>query len=179
MITSGGTIAVQLAVEQDTPALTAAYRAARSQAFGDYGARVALPRTKEQDEARWRQCARDDAAILLSGTVRGEIAGLALVELSAPVPELGALYVEPSRQRLGLGRALLGAARAHAAARGSEQMTAWVLAANRSAKRLFLDNGGWLDGAVEIRELGGQRLVMQRVRFLTAPSLKPDDRSRS
>jgi len=60
--------------------------------------------------------------------------------------ELMALYVDPARQGLGVGRALIEEARARLERLGYEQACLWVLAGNTRAERFYRIDGWSADG---------------------------------
>lgn len=60
--------------------------------------------------------------------------------------ELMALYVDPDRQGLGVGRALIEQARARLARQGFAQACLWVLAGNERAERFYRIDGWSADG---------------------------------
>jgi ribosomal protein S18 acetylase RimI-like enzyme len=61
--------------------------------------------------------------------------------------EISALYIEPSRWRSGIGRALLGEALTRLRAAEWEDVTLWVLAGNASARAFYERFGFAPDGA--------------------------------
>jgi GNAT superfamily N-acetyltransferase len=69
--------------------------------------------------------------------------------------ELLALYVDPDRWGLGIGRALLQEARARLARAGFEQATLWVLVGNRRAERFYRIDGWAPDGSRRQNEAWG------------------------
>jgi GNAT superfamily N-acetyltransferase len=165
-------IKVRAAADEDVIGAVAAYRAARQEAFaGLIPGEAILPRTYEQDVARWRDFVASPDGRLFVADLGLEVVGLAALEYAVGQAELGALYVDPGRQQSGAGSALLSAVLSAAGADGHREVIGWVLAANQPAKRFFLARGGWLDGGVEIRRAGAVKLTMQRIRFkASAPS---------
>jgi GNAT superfamily N-acetyltransferase len=90
----------------------------------------------------------------------GEICGLATIgpaedDERQTVGELLALYVDPDRRGLGVGRALIQEARARLARRGFAEACLWVLVGNEWAERFYrLD--GWLpDGSRRPAKVAG------------------------
>jgi GNAT superfamily N-acetyltransferase len=150
----------------DIAEAVAAYRASRQAAFTDLIPKEAvLPRTHDQDIARWQEFAAAPDGRLFVADLGFIVAGLAALEYETGQAELGALYVHPEYHRTGAGSALLNAVLSAAQADGHSEVIGWVLAANQSAKKFFLARGGWLDGGVEIRTAGPTKITMQRVRF--------------
>jgi GNAT superfamily N-acetyltransferase len=68
--------------------------------------------------------------------------------------EVYAIYVLPSHQRRGVGRALMQAVAARLAAERSAAMLLWVLEANAPARRFYATLGGTVVGEQPI-EIGG------------------------
>jgi hypothetical protein len=159
-------ISVRLARADEAEAVASAYRASREEAFsGLIPSAAVLPRTYADDVRRWREFADSDDGLLFVAESQGDILGLAALEHSGPLAELGALYVQPSSYRNGAGSALLSMTLS-AAADSYAEVIAWVLASNQRAKDFFLSRGGWLDGGTEIRSINDSaKLVMQRIRF--------------
>ena len=79
--------------------------------------------------------------------------------------ELMALYVDPDRWGLGVGRALMQQARARLAQQRHEQACLWVLAGNKRAERFYSIDGWAPDGLRRTDELGG--LTVEEVRLTT------------
>ncbi|HEX2703834.1 MAG TPA: GNAT family N-acetyltransferase [Solirubrobacteraceae bacterium] len=81
-----------------------------------------------------------------------DICGLATIGPSADgdkhaVGELLALYVDPDRRGLGVGRALVQEARARLARQGFAEACLWVLAGNEWAERFYRLDGWSPDGS--------------------------------
>lgn len=98
-----------------------------------------------------------------------EICGLATIgpagaDERQTVGELLALYVDPDRQGLGVGRALIQEARARLARQGFAEACLWVLAGNEWAERFYrLD--GWLpDGSRRPAKVAGYSVEDVRYR---------------
>lgn len=72
--------------------------------------------------------------------------------------EVYALYVLPSRQRRGIGRALMRAAASRLAAGDSRSILLWVLAANAPARQFYRALGGEVVGEQPM-EIGGVTLA--------------------
>lgn len=84
---------------------------------------------------------------------------------------IGAIYVDPSAWRRGVGSLLMAAALAELRAGGWRFVTLWVLAANRQARSFYARFGFEPDGA----EMGGERSGQREVRLrasvaVTTPS---------
>ncbi len=80
---------------------------------------------------------------------RDTICGFATVGPATDPPgagELMALYVDPDRQGLGVGRALIEDARARLARGGCAEAVLWVLDGNVSAERFYRLDGWAADG---------------------------------
>lgn len=77
--------------------------------------------------------------------------------------ELLALYVEPDRWGLGIGRALIEAARGRLAHEGYERASLWVLSGNRRAERFYMIDGWEPDGTRRDDQIGG--LTVAEIRY--------------
>jgi GNAT superfamily N-acetyltransferase len=71
------------------------------------------------------------------------------------VGELLALYVDPEAWGTGVGRLLVGEARAHLARRGFVEAILWVLSGNSRAQRFYRTDGWVLDGRARTDEVWG------------------------
>lgn len=69
--------------------------------------------------------------------------------------QLSAIYVHPDRWGDGLGRALIGDARARLVRRGFSQALLWVLAGNTRAERFYRADGWEPDGRIRREEVHG------------------------
>ena len=78
--------------------------------------------------------------------------------------ELLALYVDPHRWGLGIGRALIEAARDRLAHHGYENASLWVLSGNRRAERFYMIGGWEPDGTRRHDQIGGLRVTENRYR---------------
>lgn len=78
--------------------------------------------------------------------------------------ELLALYVDPDRWGLGIGRTLIEAARSSLALGGYERASLWVLAGNRRAERFYLIDGWEPDGSRRDDQIGGVTVTEIRYR---------------
>jgi len=89
---------------------------------------------------------------VIVATVHGEVAGYVKLGRATPlaasdhVVTVNGLAVDPTRQRLGAGRALIGAAAAEARARGARRLTLRVLGPNAGARRLYESAGFVVEG---------------------------------
>ena len=91
---------------------------------------------------------------VLVAVVDGEVAGY--VRLGRPSPlaasdhvvMIQGLAVDPTRQRQGVGKALMDAAAAEARARGARRVTLRVLAHNEAARRLYDRSGYVVEGVL-------------------------------
>jgi GNAT superfamily N-acetyltransferase len=89
-----------------------------------------------------------------------EICGLATIGPSRDddqqtVGELIALYVDPDRHGLGVGRALIHEARARLARQGFVEACLWVLAGNEWAERFYRLDGWASDGVRRPAKVAG------------------------
>jgi GNAT superfamily N-acetyltransferase len=78
------------------------------------------------------------------------------------VAELVAIYVEPERWRLGVGRALAESAAGEAARLGYEQIKLWTFESNARARAFYLALGWRLDGERQPHPASGTPLVGMR-----------------
>jgi GNAT superfamily N-acetyltransferase len=78
--------------------------------------------------------------------------------------ELLALYVDPDRWGLGIGRALIEAARSRLAHQGYDSASLWVLSGNRRAERFYLLDGWEPDGARRQDQIAGLAVDEKRYR---------------
>ena len=69
--------------------------------------------------------------------------------------ELLALYVDPDRRGLGVGRALIEEARARLARQGFREAGLWVLVGNKRAERFYRTDGWLPDGARRPAKVAG------------------------
>lgn len=84
----------------------------------------------------------------------GSVVGVALVRADAAY--LASLYVDPSRQGLGVGRRLLEAAVERCARAGARRLTWWVFTANEAGRSFYERLGARPTGTT--REDGGYAL---------------------
>jgi GNAT superfamily N-acetyltransferase len=126
----------------------------------------------EQHQREWREHLRRPVAEgewIWVATCLGSVLGFAFVAPSDDVDldrdrvaELVAVYVRPNAWGQGAGRGLVEQSLSAAFEAGYEQMTLWVLVANRRARRLYHRLGFKPDGGRELRPMGGARLPAVR-----------------
>jgi GNAT superfamily N-acetyltransferase len=115
----------------------------------------------EDRAARYRFDDADPAApFTMVAETDGHIRGFATVgpashDESSSVGELLALYVDPEAWGTGVGRLLVGEARAHLARRGFVEAILWVLSGNSRAQRFYRTDGWVLDGRARTDEVWG------------------------
>lgn len=86
-------------------------------------------------------------------------------DASAGTGELWAMYIDPAHWRVGIGRALWSAARAHLRGAGLDDVTLWVLKENARGLAFYAAIGFTIDvGRVKTIELGGATLEELRLR---------------
>jgi len=78
--------------------------------------------------------------------------------------ELLALYVDPGRWGVGIGRALIEAARTRLAHEGYESASLWVLSDNRRAERFYAIDGWEPDGTRRHDQIAGLTVTENRYR---------------
>ena len=77
--------------------------------------------------------------------------------------ELYALYVDPPSWRLGIGRALIAAAREHLCGQDFTEACLWVLVGNDRAERFYRADGWVSDGTRRVADVHG--LMVNEVRY--------------
>jgi len=118
----------------------------------------------------WRANIESAARDVLVAVTEGDIVGFCSLAPSrdpgalATCGEITALYVHPSSWRRGHGRYLLAAARDHAASRGWQELTLWVLRSNAPAREFYVSRGFEHDGAVKNEGQPGQAEARYRFR---------------
>jgi len=122
-----------------------------------------LDNLRSEDRARrYRFGSADPTAAQTLVAVDGDaIVGFAS---TAPAPDLAgvgelvALYVDPSAWRRGIGRALIGAARARLVAQGFGKCVLWLLAGNRAAEAFYRADGWVPEGTRRLAEVWGTQV---------------------
>jgi ribosomal protein S18 acetylase RimI-like enzyme len=98
---------------------------------------------------------------------QGAVRGFATTGPSAtagrPEGELFALYVDPPSWGLGVGRALITAAREHLSVQGFTEASLWVLVGNDRAERFYRADGWSPDGTRRFADVHG--LVVDEVGY--------------
>lgn len=134
---------------------------------------LVLERTYETSAAGWRQTLEEQAAsdrrnerVLIAVDGAGEIVGLAMggparpwaaddsIRARQPTGECYLLYVDVSRQRGGVGRALLAELATFLVAQGRRRMLVAVLAVNEPARQFYERLGGVLLGERDFFDSG-------------------------
>ena len=101
---------------------------------------------------QWRANIESAARAVLVAVTEDGIVGFCSLAPSrdtgalATCGEITALYVHPSSWRHGYGSDLLAAARDHAASRGWNELTLWVLSSNGPARAFYVARGFEHDG---------------------------------
>jgi RimJ/RimL family protein N-acetyltransferase len=140
---------------------------------------VIARRTVEERRAAWcRILGEPDSpehrsfVVLIDDVVHGVASiGPSRDEDAAPdVGELYAIYLDPARWGLGLGRALFAAAVADLRELGRAAVTLWVLDGNARARRFYEAAGMRTDGAAKIEEDEGAELPHVRYRLALRPA---------
>jgi GNAT superfamily N-acetyltransferase len=106
----------------------------------------------------------------------GEFAGYCYVaapgrdeDIGPEIPELVAIYVEPSAWGSGIGTALIGQAEREAGRRGFVEMYLWTFAANERALGFYRARGWGRDGAERVHPRAGVKAVRLRKRVDNTP----------
>lgn len=122
---------------------------------------VLQSRTYESSAAAWRRdlTAPSPGEYIWVASSGGEVVGLAMVgpahpwadddtaRNEVPTAECWALYVDPSRQREGIGRLLIGDFSRHLAGQGIRRLLVGVLTANAPARAFYESLGAVLIGS--------------------------------
>jgi GNAT superfamily N-acetyltransferase len=172
---AGGTVSVRVARAADARAIAvvhvrswqAAYRGLLPQDYLDGldpGQRV--PRWAAMlGQADWPRHA------VLVAEEAGEVVGFARISPvrdedldPAAVGEVTAIYLLPRVWGAGLGRELMGTARAGLREAGFREAALWVLDTNERARRFYQADGWQPDGAAKVEELAGATLSELRYR---------------
>jgi L-amino acid N-acyltransferase YncA len=124
----------------------------------------------EKRATMWRALTRDpDKIILVAENSEGNIVGFCAAgssrdrDANAKTAEIGAIYVDPENWHKGIGRALLQAVLDQVRERGFEQVTLWVLAANRQARSFYESFGFIPDGSINDDRSDG--FLVREVRY--------------
>lgn len=126
----------------------------------------------EQREATWRKMLSDtdSSPITFIAEREGHVVGFCA--LAAPsrdedayegTAEVGAIYVDPSTWRAGVGRALMDAALNELREGNWSDVTLWVFAENTCARAFYAGYGFQPDGAELLDESSGQKELRLRV----------------
>ncbi|MET8825182.1 GNAT family N-acetyltransferase [Streptomyces sp. NPDC004610] len=137
-----------------------AYRGLMPQPYLD-----ALSATEDAERQRTRLARRAPGVVDLVAERDGEILGWSChgpyredTGATTPDAELYALYVDPSRQGQGVGRALLRVSLRGCASAGHPRMLLWVVEGNTRARRFYARAGFHPDGTEEPYEVAGARV---------------------
>jgi len=97
-----------------------------------------------------RTAPEDVLVAVVEGTVAGYVKLGRATELAASdhVAMVSGIAVDPARQRLGVGRALIDAAATEARRRGARRLTLRVLGPNEGAQRLYESAGFVVEGVL-------------------------------
>jgi GNAT superfamily N-acetyltransferase len=114
---------------------------------------------------------KDPATAVHVATEAGEIVGFVSVRSGdGETGEVGALYVDPSHWRRGVGRALLPLAVETLGACGCREAVLWTEERNQRPRRIY-ETAGWRpDGASRVRDFLGCRIRELRYRILLGTS---------
>ena len=170
-------ILVRRAVAADVPAIADVHVRAWRAVYRGLVADEVLDRLTVEGRARtWDEllAAEGEAPGTTVAEVDGAIAGFCTIvtpsrDDDAPpgTAEIPAIYVDPARQRRGVGAALLENALDGLGQRGWERVTLWVIAANAPARAFYARFGFAPDGTSQAAEALGatlDRLVRDGVR---------------
>ncbi|MFE6615297.1 GNAT family N-acetyltransferase [Amycolatopsis sp. NPDC057786] len=115
--------------------------------------------------ARWQRTLADPAnqGDILVLVEDGTLLGFTAVDRIRG--ELRAIYLDPDRWGMGLGKMLLDTAVAALRESGHREATLWVLDTNERAQR-FYAAGGWVpDGATKTDTMPGEDVTLSEVRY--------------
>lgn len=127
----------------------------------------------------WTRVLADPASRVSVAEVDGAVMGFCSLVVSRDddagpgVGEIAAIYVDASRWRAGVGRALLDAAIADARAHGMRELTLWVLRGNEGARAFYEAHGFRTDGAAKVEERTGFPIHEVRYRRSVSETAPP------
>lgn len=118
--------------------------------------------------AAWRETLSETDPTVVAEDA-GALIGFCALELPSREDdralEVSALYVEPTRWRSGVGRALLAAALGALGEGRWDEVTLWVLRRNAQARAFYARSGFRLDGASDVHQASGMPIVRMRRGF--------------
>lgn len=137
-------VTIRRAAADDAPAIAEVHVASWRSAYRGMMSESFLEELSIQERAEgWRSTIEDPASVVLvaerAGVVAGFVGGLAPATEDA---EIDSLHVDPAAVGAGTGAALLHAAEAALAERGSTRARLWVIEDNERA-RSFYEREGW------------------------------------
>lgn len=173
---SAGTVHLREARTSDVTAIASVFLTCwRTSYRGVLPPRVLELYDEEASQRLWGRLLPSGAAdgtVLVAERPPGTIVGVVRLGRDRDRPSCGhvfSLYVHPSAQGSGVGRALLDAAGSRFAAAGLREATLWVFAANDAA-RAFYGRLGWSpDGATRVEPAYGEPEVRLTQRIAAAP----------
>lgn len=127
-----------------------------------------LAALSEQTRVRqWREWLSDPSRgiAVLVAEIGDAIAGFASVgpsrddDAALGAYEIHAIYIDPPRWRMGLGRQLVASAVETARTKGATRLTLWVLELNEAARRFYEALGFTLDGGRKLDHVGPTEMV--------------------
>lgn len=131
-------------------------------------------------EATWRELLRDEGMAVRTFVATGpDDAPIGFCTVAVPsrdddasdtTAEIAAAYVDPKRWGSGVGSALLDTALEHGRAEGCADVTLWVLAENRAARRFYERRGFRPDGRTGRHEPTGGQPTARLRRELDRPA---------
>lgn len=126
----------------------------------------------EQREVTWREMLSDTDGSPITFVAEREEHVVGFCALGVPsrdedanerTAEVGAIYVDPSTWRAGVGRALMDAALDELRESDWREVTLWVFAENTGARAFYAHYGFQPDGAELLDESSGQKELRLRV----------------
>jgi len=110
----------------------------------------------EKRTSKWRELAEDpDKAVFVVEDDEGYVVGFSIVgssrdeDAGPSTAEVGAIYVQPEKWKMGFGRALILKSITESRDRGFDEITLWVLEGNERARRFYQSFGFIWDGTVK------------------------------